>query len=158
MPRELQPLASMSTAGTFTFNHNLSHADLEEITTEMRPLIDQQRLETFQKLNRIVSKDGEINKKLLKNHTVIIVSDGLSNGMSIDVANDFLKSIVTKRTVIATPICNIGIVDRIHLLADDFYCIDVIEDGFPLAHYYDTNELPDHDTVMATMKNIALQW
>ncbi|MGI9028070.1 MAG: hypothetical protein ACR2FM_04495 [Candidatus Saccharimonadales bacterium] len=158
LPRELQPLAAMSSAGTFTYNHSLSAADLEEITTDSRPMIDQLRLETFQKLNRIVSKDGIIDKQLLKRHVIIVVSDGIANGLSLDVASDFLKPILTKRIVVATSLCNADVMDRIRIMASDFYCLDVIQSDFPLKHYYEDNAMPGHDEVVETMKNISLSW
>lgn len=158
LPRELQPLASMSSAGTFTYNHNLSNADLEEITMDSRAVIDKMRLETFQKLNRIISKDGEIDKNLLKRHVVIVVSDGIVNGLSLDVASDFLKPILTSQIIVATPLCNSEVVDRIRMMTSGFYCLDRIEAGFPLSHYYQENTIPDHDTVVELMNSIALKW
>lgn len=158
LPRELEPLASMTSAGTFTYNHSLSHADLEEITSESRPMIDQLQLATFQKLNRMVNQDGEINKQHLKRHTVIIASDGIQTGLSLDVASDFLRPIVTKSVVIATPLCNAEVMDKIRKLGDAVYALNVIEPGFPLNHYYEDNELPDHDEVIELMKNITLNW
>ncbi len=158
LPRELEPLASMSSAGTFTYNHSLSPADLEEINSESRTMVDQLRLQTFQKLNRIVSKDGVIDKELLKRHSIIIVSDGIANGISLDVATDFLKPIITKQIILATPICSAEVIDRVRLMTDAFFCLDVIEGDFPLKHYYEDNIMPDHDTVVETMKNISLHW
>ncbi len=158
LPRELEPLAAMSSAGTFTFNHSLSSADLEEITSDSRPVIDQLRLETFQKLNRIVSKDGVIDKRLLKRHIIIVVSDGIANGLSLDVAADFLKPILSKQIVVATPLCNPGAIDRIRMMTTDFYYLAIIESDFPLKHYYEENELPGHEEIIDTMKNISLSW
>jgi putative phosphoribosyl transferase len=158
LPRELEPLASMSTAGTFTYNHSLSHADLEEITSDSRPVIDQLRLETFMKLNRIISKDGPIDKERLKRHVIILVSDGLLNGLSIDVAADFLKPILTQKIVVATPLCGASVVDRVHLISSDFHYLDVIEHDFPIGHYYEDDRIPSHDTVVQTMQDISLSW
>ena len=158
LPRELEALASMSSGGTFTFNHNLSHADLEEITVDARPVIDQMRMDTFKKLNRMVSHDGEINKNYLKRHTIIVASDGIQSGLSIDVAEDFLRPIVTKSIVVATPLCNSEAIDRVKQLSDAFYTLNVIESGFPLGHYYEDNTLPSHDEVIDIMKNISLKW
>lgn len=158
LPRELEPLASMSSAGTFTFNHSLSSADLEEITTDSRAVIDKLRLETFQRLNRVISKDGLIDKQLLKRHVVIVVSDGLSNGLSLDVAEDFLKPINAKGIVVAAPICSPSVIDRIHMMTTDMHYLDVVDDQFPLKHYYTDNSMPDHDNVVELMKNISLSW
>jgi predicted phosphoribosyltransferase len=58
LPREVLPIATMSSAGTFTYNHGVSPAQLEEWTNDYRSYIDQERLKAFQKLNRVVGKDG----------------------------------------------------------------------------------------------------
>lgn len=158
LPRELEPLAAMSSAGTFTFNHSLSAADLEEISIDSRPVIDQLRLQTFQKLNRIASKDGIIDKRLLKRHTIVVVSDGIANGLSLDVATDFLKPILTTKIVVATPLCNARVLDRIRTSTSAFFCLDIIESDFPLKHYYDDNEMPDHLEIIETMRNISMSW
>lgn len=158
LPRELEPFASMSAAGTFTYNHSLSSADLEELNTESRAVIDKIRFETFQKLNRLISKDGPIDKELLKRHVIIIVSDGLSNGLSLDVAADFLKPLTTQGTVVAAPICSVDVLDRIHLMTTDMHYLDVVDSVFPISHYYSDNAIPGHDEVMELMKNISLNW
>ncbi len=158
LPRELVPLASMSSAGTFTYNHAMSAADLEVVSVESRTVIDQLRLETFQKLNRIISKDGVIDKNLLKRHVVIVVSDGIANGLSLDVAADFLKPVLTKELIIATPLCSEDVMERVRSLSSNFLCLNMIESDFPITHYYDENTLPDHDEVVEQMKNISLSW
>lgn len=158
LPRELEPLASMSAAGTFTYNHSLSAADLEEITIESRAVIDMIKLETFQKLNRVISKDGPIDKQLLKRHVVIIVSDGLSSGLSLDVVADFLKPITTTGLIVASPLCSPPVIDRIHTMTTDMHYLDVVDSGFPLSHYYSDNTIPDHASVVELMQNISLEW
>lgn len=158
LPQELEPLAAMTGAGTFTYNHSLSGADLEEATTESRVIIDQIRLETFQKLNRIISKDGPIDKELIKRHVVILVSDGLVNGLSLDVAADFLKPILTKEVIVVTPLCHPGAMERVRALTSDFHCLDMISSDFPLSHYFEDNTLPDHDQVVKAMQDISLKW
>lgn len=158
LPREANPIAAMSTAGTFTYNSMIPTGQLENMAAEYRSVIDQQRLETFQKLNRIISKDGVIDKQLLNRHVIIIVSDGFTNGLSIDIASDFLKPVLSKKIVIAAPIASAAAADRMHALADEIVCPNVIEEPFPIEHYYETNVLPDHDAIVNLMENIALQW
>src|SRR5690606_23792593 len=97
-------------------------------------------------------------KKLLKNHTIIIVSDGLRNGLSLDVAADFLKPILTKKIIIATPVANIDAVDKMHLIGDEICCLSTVEDFMGEDHYYKENKLPEHKAIVETMKNIILSW
>jgi predicted phosphoribosyltransferase len=60
--------------------------------------------------------------------------------------------------VIATPFASIQAVDRMHVLADDLYCLNVIEDYMDTDHYYDKRDVPDHETVLATIEQIVLKW
>ena len=158
LPRELVPIATMSSAGTFTYNNLIPTGELEQITTESRAVIDQERLETFQKLNRIIDKDGAIDKSLLKRHTIIVVSDCFNSGMSLDVAADFLKPIIVGKLVVAAPISTSAAVDRMHVLFDEINCLNVLEDLFPVNHYFEDNKLPDHENLINLMDNMSLNW
>lgn len=158
LPRENAPIATMTSAGTFTYNSALSTGELEEMTGDYRSVIDEERLHAFQNLNRIVGKDGAIKKELLKRHTVILVSDGLSNGLSLDVAADFMKPIMVKELIVATPFATVPAIDRMHMLADEIFCLSTVADFISTNHYYEENKIPDHETVVEIMKNIVLSW
>lgn len=158
LPGELDPLAVMSSAGTFTYNNSFSTGQLEEFNMDYRQFVDQQRMEKFHKLNRLISKDGVIRTPLLKRHVVILVSDGFKSGLSLDVAADFMKYIVVKKLIVATPISSVQAVDRMHLVADEIYCLGVADNYFDTNHYYENNALPEHKTAMEMMQNIVLNW
>jgi predicted phosphoribosyltransferase len=158
LPGELQPIATMSTAGTFTFNNEYSTGELEELNADYRSVIEEKRMLAFQKLNRIGGEESNIPKELLKNHTVIIVSDGFKNGLSLDVAADFLKPIKTKKIILATPVASVTAVDKMHLIGDEICCLSVVESYITTEHYYQDNKLPDHEDIVETMNNIILHW
>lgn len=158
LPGEPDPLAVMSSAGTFTYNNSYSTGQLEEFNIDYRAYVDQQRLEKFHKLNRLISKDGVIRTPLLKRHVVILVSDGFKSGLSLDVAADFMKYIVVKKLIVATPISSVQAVDRMHLVADEIFCLGVADNFFDTNHYYEDNNLPEHKTAMEMMQNIVLNW
>lgn len=159
LPGEADPIGSISSSGIFTYNLNAyPSGELESINADYHSIIEQNRMHAFQKLNRITSKDGSsIPKSHLKNRTVILVSDGLRNGLSLDVASDFLKPIKIKRLVITTPIAAVEVVDKMHLVADKIVCLDVVEHYMGTDHYYENNDMPEHETIIETMKNIRLE-
>lgn len=158
LPGELMPLATMSSAGTFTYNNEYSAGELEALNNDYRSVIEEKRMLTFQKLNRIGDGESDIPKQLLKNHTVILVSDGFKSGLSLDVAADFLKPIVTRRVIIATPIASVEAVDKMHLIGDEICCLGTVDDYIDTDHYYQDNKLPEHEAIVETMKNIILNW
>lgn len=158
LPGISQPVATLSSGGTYTANNELSTGVLEELNADYRSVIEQQTRIAFQKLNRLSDSESKIPKKLLKNHTVIFVSDGFRSGLSLDVAADFIKPIKTKRLVVVSPFASIEAVDKMHLLADEIECLNVVEEYMDTNHYYKNNKLPDHQTLVKTMENIIINW
>ena len=159
LPGEPDPIAIMSSSGSFTYNRSAySTGDLEALSVDYRPIIEQGKMIAFQKINRVVSHEGSIMKILLKNHIIILVSDGLRNGFSVDVATDFLKPIKAKGLIIASPIINSSAIDKMRLLSDEVFCIDVLEEYINTDHYYEDNKLPSHEEIVMKMKNIVFEW
>ncbi len=158
LPREPQPIAGITAGGVVSYNHSYSTGELEEMVGENYGFIEQEKLSHMHDLNQLLGKGGTINKALLKDHTVIIVSDGLSTGFPVDLAAEFLKPVAIDRMVVATPFASVSAVDRMHVLADDLFCLNTIHDYMDTDHYYDTQDVPDHKTVLETIENIIANW
>lgn len=158
LPGETDPLAALSSAGTFTLNNMFSPGQIEEYVAEYHHFIEEKRIEKMHQLNRMVGKDGEIRKDALRHHIVIVVSDGLASGFSLDIAASFLKTVAIKRLVVATPLASIPAVDRMHLFADEIVCLSVVINYLNTNHYYDDNTIPGMDHLFAIMRNITLNW
>lgn len=149
---EIDPVGLMSGGGSFIYNTMFSAGQLEEMVSDYRQVIEQERMRTFQKLNRVLGKDGVIDKAQLKKRTIILVSDGFKNGLSLDVAADFIKALVVKKLVIATPVASIPAVERMHLMGDEVCCLGIADNYLQTDHYYEDNKLPDHKAIVALMK------
>lgn len=158
LPGEPDAVAAMSSTGSFAYNSMYSTGQLEELKAEYHSYIEQQRFEKMHRLNILVGKDGEIHKEYLRHHTVILVSDGLANGFSLDVAADFFKTVALNKMVIATPLASVPAVDRMHLLADEISCLSVVPNFMTLNHYYDDNTIPPLKDLMRVISSIALHW
>lgn len=157
LPGETEPLASM-TSSTVTYNKELSQGEIDEFVSEYHGLIEDQRVEKFHKLNKLLSDGGEIDPKLLRNHVVILVSDALQTGISLEVAADFLKPNKLKKLIIASPIASVSAVDRMHLIGDEIYCLSIAENLMESDHYYDDNTVPGHDEAVKIIRNISINW
>lgn len=158
LPGEPDPLAGVTSEDTFTYNTQFSEGQLEDFKGEFHNYIDQQRMEKIHKLNSLVGKGGEIDRGLLKNHVVILVSDGLSSPFALDVALDFLKPVKVKKLVIATPLASVAVVDRMHLTADEVHCLAVPENYISTEHHYDDNNFPSHEEAIKIIENNPLYW
>jgi predicted phosphoribosyltransferase len=120
--------------------------------------IEQQMFLQMHDMNRLVGQCGTISKELLRGHNVIVVTDGAKTGFSIDLAYEFLKPISIEKLIFAVPFSSVEAVDRMHVLADDLYCLNVIEDYRDTDHYYDKKDVPDHATILKTIEHIILNW
>ena len=158
LPREPQAIAGITGTGTIAYNHSYSEGELDELMGENRGFIEQEKLTRMHDLNRLVGVGGTIDKEFLKGHNVIIVSDGLKTGFPVDLAAEFLKPIAIEKLIVATPFASIQAVDRMHVLADDLYCLNAVTDYIDTNHYYDKQDVPDHETVLKTIEHIVLYW
>lgn len=158
IPGESLSFGGVSESGTFTYNGMFSAGEIEEYTSEFHGYLEEQKREAFQKINRLLGDGGLINHDMLRDHTVILVSDGLDNGASIDVAVEFLKPVRLARLVIVAPVASVQAVDKLHMLADELHILDVKENYLGTDHYYDNNTIPSHEETVAKINKIVLNW
>lgn len=158
LPQEPVAVAGITSSGTVSYNKGMPEGELRELTDENFGLIEQQKLVKMHDMNRLVGSGGTVDKRLLRGHNVIVVTDGAKTGFSIDLAYEFLKPINMEKLVFAVPFASVEAVDRMHVLADDLYCLNVVPDYRDTGHYYDKQDVPDHDTVLKTIEHIILNW
>ncbi|HUY85438.1 MAG TPA: hypothetical protein VMU97_02890 [Candidatus Dormibacteraeota bacterium] len=158
LPREPQPIAGITAGGIMAYNHSYSEGEISELVGENYGLIEQEKLTQMHDLNQLVGAGGTIDKKFLRGHNVIVVSDGMKTGFEVDLAAEFLKPIDVDKLIVATPLASVPAVDRMHVVADELYCLNVVGDYMETDHYYDNNDVPDHETVLETVTNIILKW
>lgn len=158
IPGENVTVGTVNQGGGFLYNQSLSEGERDDYYSEFHGYIDDQKREKFARINRLLAQGGTLNIELLKEHTVILVADGLKTGYSLDSAVEFLKPIKIKRLVIATPIASVQAVDRMHILADELHCLGVTDNYLATTHYYDENTIPTHEQAVEAINNIVLHW
>ncbi len=158
IPGESEPIATLTSADTYTYNSSYSAGQIEDIKAEYNGIINQKRDEAFHKINRIVGKDGDLDKRLLKRHTVIIVSDGLETGRSMDVVKDFFKPIILEKLVVVAALATVQAIDKMHTTADEIHCLSIVDNFIKTDHYYEENNTPTHEEIVSIMKNMVFNW
>jgi putative phosphoribosyl transferase len=158
LPREPKPIGAITASGSFVYNNAYSSADITEMTTEYRNHIELEKIRRINEMHRASGEGDLIRKDLLRDKTVILVSDGLQDGFAVDLAFEFLKPIRTKKIVIATPLANVSAVDRMHIQADEIFCLNVVKDYFSTDHYYDAPDVPEHEVIIKTIENVIAAW
>ena len=158
LPGENEPLAAITSDNTFTYNNKFSTGELEEMHAEYLGVIEGQRLEKLHKLHALLGHGGEIHRELLTRHTVILVSDGLSTGLSLDLAADYFKSIKLQKLIIVTPIASVNAVDKMHLVGDEILCLSVLDNYIETNHYYDDNTVPPMEDLIKIITTTPVHW
>lgn len=158
LPREPDPLAGITVGGAVAYNKRYSDGERDEMLGEYYSLVEQEKLTKMHEMNHLLGKGGTVDKRLLKGRKVIIVTDGLKTGFPVDLAAEFLKPIAIAKFIVATPFASVRAVDRMHVLADDLYCLSVIEEYLDTDHYYDQHDIPSHETITETVEEIIAKW
>jgi putative phosphoribosyl transferase len=144
--------------GGFSYNNAFSTGEIEELETEYRSNIEFAKMQAMHELHVALGQGGLISPEYFRNRVIIVVSDGTLNGMAFDMAADYLKGIKTGKVVMVAPIAGVPAVDRMHILADELYCLTVTDGNFEVNHYYDDNKMPTHNEILSTLNDIILSW
>ena len=159
IPGEGLSFGAVSQSGQFTYNSQFSDGEINEYTGEFHGYLEEKKREAHQRINRLLGDGGIIDKRLLKDRTVILASDGLGDNLSpLDVALSFLKSVRIDKLVIAVPFCGIAAVDRLHMTVDEMHILDVKENFMGTNHYYEDNTLPSKEETVKKINQVILNW
>lgn len=158
IPGEPSVLGVVDQNGGFTYNDMYSAGELESLESEYRGVIEQEKMEQWHQLNRILGDEGILKEDIVKNKVVILVADGLPNGLSLIAASNYLKKIAIKRLVIVTPLASVQAVDKMHVLADEIHIITVMDTLMEINHYFEKNDIPSRDTIISILKNAIKNW
>jgi putative phosphoribosyl transferase len=158
LPRELEAVAGISQDGSVSYNNSYSPGELDELIGEYFQYIEQEKLEKMHELNHLMGSGSTVDKRLLAGRNVILVTDGLSSGFAIDLAAAFLKTIPIEKMIVATPLASVQAVDRLHITADEIYCLSVVENYISTEHYYDQHDIPSHDKLVHIIERVILNW
>lgn len=158
VPGESLSFGGVSQNGNFTYNGNFSKGEIDEYSSEFHSYLEDQKRQAFQRINRLIGDGGLVDYDMLRDHTIILVSDGFSESTVLDVALDFLKPIRIPRLVVAAPVASENVVDRLHVIADELHILDVKVNYFDTNHYYTNNDIPSHQETIDKINKNILNW
>jgi putative phosphoribosyl transferase len=158
LPQEPEAIGGISQDGSFSYNNFYFPGEIDELTAEYYQYIEQAKLMQIHEMQRLVGDAGLIRRDLLKGRNIIIVSDGLKSAFTLDIAIQYLKPVAIKKIIVATPLASLKTVDRMHVMADEIYCLSVVEDYIDTDHYYDTQDVPSHEKVIETLEKVIFEW
>jgi putative phosphoribosyl transferase len=158
LPNEIEALAALSSTGVFQYNSLFSAGQVEELASEYRGFIEEQRIQKNHEMNVLLGEAGTIRKDLLRHHVVILVADGLASGFALNMAGEFMRTVAIKKFVVATPVASVEATDRMHSIADELHCLYVPDNFMGVDHYYETTGKTTVEDALKIIKNISLSW
>jgi predicted phosphoribosyltransferase len=158
LPSEPIAVAGITNGGALAYNASYSEGEIVEMLSENRGFIEQEKLRQMHELNHLVVGGGTINRRLLNGHNILIVSDGIKTAFQVDLAMEFLKPIAVEKIIFVVPFASVQAIDRMHILGDEIYCLNVLEDYRDTNHYYDNYDVPSHTQILRTIEQIVLKW
>lgn len=158
LPREGLPIGGITEDGSFAYNGLYSQGEIDELMGEYRNYVDQLKAMKLGQLHKLLGAGSSIRPEILSGKTAILVSDGLLSGFSLDVASEYLKKIDTKKLIVAVPLASVPAVDRMHVLADEIFCLNVVQDYITTDHYYDLRDIPPHKVIVKILEKMVQQW
>lgn len=159
LPREPDPIGGVTMDGSFSYNDDsYSKGELDDMVSEYHNFIEQEKMRRVHELNRANAEGVLIRRDLLEDHVVILVSDGVEDSFGLDLATKFLKPIRTKKLIVATPLASVSAVDHMHIHMDDIYCLNVVKDFISVPHYYDVQDIPEHEAIIKAIDHVVTAW
>ena len=158
LPKEPDPIGGITQDGSFTYNHRYTDGDIEELSTEYHNFIEQEKMHRVHEMHRAAAQGVLFRRELVEDKVIILVTDGLQDGFSLDMAIKFLKPVRTKKLLIAAPLASVPAVDRMHIQTDEIFCLNVVKDYISTDHYYDAHDVPPHEVIVKTIDQMVKAW
>lgn len=158
IPNEPESIGSVSESGSFAYNSAYSEGQIDELMTDYRGYVEDEKRVGLNRMHQLIGKGQGMRPELLVDKNVILVSDGLHGGNELDTVIEFLKPLRVRDIVIATPIASAEAVDKMHVLADKIYCLNVADNFLDTEHYYEHHDVPRREDVVKIVEEIMNQW
>jgi putative phosphoribosyl transferase len=158
IPGEGINFGTLNQSGRFTYNGMFSAGEIDEYYSEFHGYLEDQKRVKMGAINQLLGAGGIVDESMLRGHNVILVSDGLPAGASLEAAADFMKPLNVERLIIAAPIASVEAVDRAHIIGDELHILAVTDNYLDTDHYYDVNDIPSHEATIAALNEIVLSW
>lgn len=158
LPGEIDPIGSISENGTFSYSKMYAPGEIEELLFDYRGFVEDEKRTKLSELHRLVGAGNNMRLELLRNKHVILIGDGFSTGYSLDIAVEVLKPVAMRSLSAAAPIMSPTAVDRIRVLTDRIFYLDVAQNYLATDHYYDTNDVPSRDDIVRIVQEMVEHW
>ena len=147
----------MLPGGVFAPNPDLGESTMQYYYGEYAGDLEQKLREATSRINKVVRPE-DISPESLSGYNVIVVDDGVHDGMALDAARVWLKPARIERMILATPLISVPALDKAHILFDELHILNVVSNFMPTSHYYNQDDVPDEPMIKAMIDDSILHW
>jgi predicted phosphoribosyltransferase len=151
-------LGTMDQTGQFTYNSMITAGEMEEYMEDMRGYLEEQKLHQMYQMTSILGENGVADPAQLEGRNIIIVTDGVKNGLSFDAALTYLGRIQVEKKIGAVPVGPAEVIERLNHQLDELHYLYIPDNFFSVGHYYTDEDRIDPDTVMERINNVVARW
>lgn len=158
IPGESLNLGMVDEHGGFTYNSELAYTEIKEYTDEFHGMVDEKKREALGSISKDIGDGVVWNEKLLADKSVIIIDDGMEDTIGVDVAMNLLKPVRIAKFIVASPVVNVEVVDKLHVMADELIILDIRSNFLGTDHYYSDNTKPTTKEAIEYVSQIVDNW
>jgi putative phosphoribosyl transferase len=155
---EANKSAMLNSYGRTPYNAVYSAGDLENVDEDKFSYTELQKLVHEFEDGGLLGDGGLVSEDHIRYRNIILVSDGLYTGFSMQAASEFLKSLSPTKVIMAAPIISVPAMDEILPFADEIISLEILDELQPIEHYYENNDVPPHDIIYDVIQKVILRW
>jgi predicted phosphoribosyltransferase len=151
-------VGTMDHTGLYTENSMVPAGEMEEVMADMHSWLEEAKLHKLFEMTTLVGEHGLTDPHQLAGRNVIIVTDGIQNGLSYVAARHFLGIVHIEKTYAAIPVGPFDSVERVRPLVDEVHCLYHPDNFLDVPHYYtDESEVKTADVIWR-IDDIVKNW
>jgi putative phosphoribosyl transferase len=151
-------IGTMDQTGNFTYNSMIPAGEMEEYMQDMRAYVEEEKIRHMYEMTTIVGEHGMADPAVLEGRNIIIVTDGVKNGLSFDAALSYLDRIHIEKTIAAIPVGLAEVIERLHGRVNELHYLYIPENFFTVSHYYTDEPEIDPDSVLDRINSVVANW
>jgi putative phosphoribosyl transferase len=109
-------------------------------------------------MTTVIGEYGSADPAQLEGRNIIIVTDGVKNGLSFDAAFHFLDRIHVEKRIAAIPVGPGEVIERLNQRIDEMHYLYIPESFFTVSHYYTDEDHIDASSTKERLDNIVARW
>lgn len=145
-------LGTINQEGDFAYNNLIPAGEMEEYMEDMRNYLEEEKLHQMYHMATVMGAGGFVNRDQLRGKIVILATDGVKNGLSIEGAMHFLKPIHIQKVIAAVPVGPGETIERLIQKCDELHYLYIPDNFLHVGHYYEDKNIENPEVVIKRLE------